>query len=78
MVELRVIVSDEIAEHLSERAREEQTTPEQLASEAVRTFLGPGAAPASDGLPRFIGLGRSGRSDISERAEEILRADFGA
>jgi len=78
MVELRVIVSDEVAEHLAERAREEQTTPEQLASQAVQTFLGPGAAPADGQLPRFIGLGRSGRNDISERAEEILRADFGA
>ena len=78
MVELRVVVSDEIAEHLAERAREEHTTPEQLASQAVRTFLGPGTASASGRLPRFIGLGRSGRSDISERAEEILRADFGA
>ena len=78
MVELRLIVSDEVAEHLAERAREEQTTPEQLASQAVRTFLGPGAAPADGHLPRFIGLGRSGRSDVSERAEEILRADFGA
>lgn len=73
-----MIVSDDVAEHLSERAREEQTTPEQLASQAVRTFLGPGATPTDGRRPRFIGLGRSGRSDISERAEEILRADFGA
>jgi hypothetical protein len=26
----------------------------------------------------FIALGSSGRSDVSERPEEILRADFGA
>jgi hypothetical protein len=77
MVELRVVVSDEIAEHLAERAREEHTTPEQLASQAVRTFLGPSVQPASGRLS-FIGLGRSGRGDISERSEEILRADFGA
>ena len=25
----------------------------------------------------FIGIGRSGRRDISERAEELLRAGFG-
>jgi hypothetical protein len=77
MVELRVVVSDEVAEHLAERARREHITPELLASRAVQSFLGP---PASDeyGEPGFIALGSSGRDDISERAEEILRTDFGA
>jgi hypothetical protein len=77
MVELRVIVTDETAEHLAERARKEHTTPEQIASRAVSSFLGPPAATAH-GQPGFVGLGQSGRSDISERSEEILRADFGA
>ena len=77
MVELRVVVSDEVAEHLAERARQEHTTPEQLASRAVRSLLGSAGTPDRDG-PRFIALGSSGRSDISERTEEILRADFGA
>ena len=77
MVELRVIVSDELAEHLRERARREHTTPEQLASRAVESLLGLSAVPGR-GEPGFIALGRSGRSDVSERAEEILRADFGA
>lgn len=77
MVELRVLVSDELAEHLAERARQEHTTPEQLASQAVETLLG--AAGESDTrLPGFIALGSSGRTDVSEQAEEILRADFGA
>ena len=77
MVEIRVMVSDELAEHLAERARQEHTTPEQLASRAVESMLGSSAAPER-GEPRFIGLGSSGRADVSERAEEILRADFGA
>jgi hypothetical protein len=77
MVELRVVVSDEVAEHLAERARQEHTTAEQLASRAVRSLLGSTEAPDHD-EPRFIGLGSSGRSDVSERAEEILHADFGA
>jgi hypothetical protein len=77
MVELRVVVSDDVAEHLAERARQEHTTPEQLASRAVRSLLGSSGRPDA-GEPRFIGLGSSGRSDVSERAEEILRADFGA
>ena len=77
MVELRVIVSDQLAEHLAERARQEHTTPEQLASRAVESMLGPSDAPER-GEPGFIAVGSSGRSDVSERAEEILRADFGA
>lgn len=77
MVELRVVVSDELAEHLAERARQEHTTPEQLASQAVESLLGPPDA-ADPREPGFIALGSSGRSDISEQAEEILRAEFGA
>jgi hypothetical protein len=77
MVELRVLVSDETAEHLAERARQEHTTPEQLASLAVSSFLGSSDTP-DHAEPRFIGLGSSGRSDVSEQAEEILRAELGA
>jgi hypothetical protein len=77
MTELRVVVSDEIAERLAERARREHTTPEELATEAVRSYVGTAGIPAQHRLG-FVGLGNSGRSDISERAEEILRADFGA
>jgi predicted NBD/HSP70 family sugar kinase len=77
MVELRVVVSDELAEHLAERARQEHTTPERLATQAVESLLALADAP-EHGQPRFIALGRSGRSDVSERAEEILRASFGA
>lgn len=77
MVELRVIVSDELAEQLAERAQREHTTPEQLAERAVESLLGSSGADQR-GEPSFVGLGSSGRSDVSERAEEILRADFGA
>jgi hypothetical protein len=77
MVELRVVVSDELAEHLAERARQEHTTPERLATLAVESLLASSDAPA-DWQPGFIALGSSGRSDVSERAEEILRASFGA
>jgi len=77
MTELRVTVPDEIAERLADRARRKHTTPERLATEAVRSYVGP-ANGSGNARPGFIGLDRSGRSDISERAEEILRADFGA
>ena len=41
MVELASVVSDQIAEHLAERAREEHTDPRAARVSAVRTFLGP-------------------------------------
>ena len=77
MVELRVVVSDELAEQLAVRAREQHTTAEQLASRAVESLYGhPGAG--GQATPGFVALGASGRSDVSERSEEILRAELGA
>jgi len=75
VTELRVEVPDEIAERLLQRAEREHTTPEALAGEALRSYLGP--APATTRRLRFVGIGHSGRSDISERAEEILSEHFG-
>ena len=77
MVELRVVVSDELAEQLAEQARREHTTPEQLASRAVQSLYGRNG-DTEQGQPGFVALGSSGRSDISERSEEILRAELGA
>lgn len=75
MTELRVVVPDEIAERLASEAAERGTSAEELASEAVRNYLGP--VRAATRRPRFVGIGHSGRSDISERAEEILNEHFG-
>jgi hypothetical protein len=75
---IRVEIPEEVAERLAERARKEHVSPEELASEAVRSYFGPVVSSNKPRVLSFIGLGQSGRSDISERAEEILRADFGA
>ena len=75
---IRVEISEEVAERLAERALKEHVSPEELASEAVRSYVGPVVSSKERRVLSFIGLGHSGRSDISERAEEILRADFGA
>ena len=77
VTELHVRIPDDVAERLAERAEREHTTSEQLASDAVATLVGPAPQPAPHKFG-FIALGDSGRSDISERAEEILRSDFGA
>ena len=75
---IRVEIPEEVAERLAERALKEHVSPEELASEAVRSYVGPVVSSNEHRVLGFIGLGHSGRSDISERAEEILRADFGA
>lgn len=76
MTELRVNLPDDAVRRLTARAQAEETTPEQLASEAVLSFLADGQPPVAGALG-FIGIGSSGRTDISERAEEILRAELG-
>jgi hypothetical protein len=75
MVELKVTVSDEVARRLALRAQEEQTTPEAVASQALDTLLG---GEPNGRVPRFVGKGRSGRHDLSERVEEILSAELGS
>jgi len=71
-----VRIPDELAEHLTERAEREHTTAEQLATEAVRAFVRP--ATTTDGGLGFIGMGHSGRGDLSERVKEIRQTSFGA
>lgn len=58
----------------SARAAEELLEVEGFAAPSVSVPQ----ATVENRVPRFVGLGHSGRSDLSERAEEILRADFGA
>ena len=70
--------AEDVAERLAERALKEHVSPEELASEAVRSYVGAVVSSTKHRALGFVGLGHSGRSDISERAEEILRADFGA
>jgi hypothetical protein len=64
---IRVEIPVEVAERLAERALKEHVSPEELASEAVCSFVGPVVSSKERRALGFIGLGHSGRSDISER-----------
>ena len=76
MSELRVVLPDDIAERLTERARERHTTAEELAGEAVRSFVGP-IEPVGGHRLSFIGVGRSGgRESVAERHDEVIREHF--
>jgi hypothetical protein len=70
---IRVQITREVAERLAERALKEHVSPEELASEAIRPFVGPVISSKERRALGFIGLGHSGRRDISEQAEEIVR-----
>ena len=72
---------------LRQEAARRGLTVSALTREAIATHLGlpaTGEAGPDDDAPApprrrlsFTGVGSSGRSDISERIEEILREDFG-
>ena len=74
MVELRVVVSDELAEELARRARAQQTTAEELASEVLESLGGHTPHEPRDPLG-FVGMFDSGESDIARRVDEILRGE---
>jgi hypothetical protein len=75
VTELRVQVPDGVAARLAAEAAGRGTSTEDLAAEVLSEH-----SPATETGGRtlgFIGIGASGRHDVSVRAEEILRADFG-
>ena len=57
-------------ERLKAIARREDRAPAELVREAVAEYV---AKRGARGKPRSIGSGRSGRGDLSERAEALLR-----
>jgi hypothetical protein len=75
VTELRVSVSDEVAERLSSEGAERGLSAEDIAAEVLA-----GHAPSSTatGELAFIGMGHSGRGDLSERVKEIRQASFGS
>ncbi|MBI4493481.1 MAG: ribbon-helix-helix protein, CopG family [Chloroflexi bacterium] len=68
-----VKLTDELDARLRHEAARRGTTISELTREAIESHLGIGARR------RLLaaGAGRSGRDDISERIEEILRQESG-
>jgi predicted transcriptional regulator len=67
-----VKLPDELDARLRHEAERRATTVSELTREAIEAHLG-----GRNGKRRLMaaGVGRSGHSDISERIEEILRAE---
>lgn len=66
-----VKLPDEIDARLRHEARRRGVTLSELVREAVEAHVGRRRL-------RSFGAGKSGRTDISERIEEILRSEAGA
>lgn len=73
MTELRVVVPDEIAERFAAKAAERGTSAEEVAAETLVSH----APEAPHVLPAWVGAMHSGRGDLSERHEEILKSELG-
>ena len=75
MTELRVVVPDEIAQRLASEAAERGTSAEDVAAELLKLHVT--GAPKTHPLPSWVGALHSGRDDLSERHEEILKSELG-
>ncbi len=73
-----MVVSEEIAERLAEEAAERGTSPEDVAAELLGRLVPPSEAFGGNrASPSWVGAIHSGRSDLSERHEEIIRGELG-
>ena len=68
-----VKISDELDARLRHEAERSGRTISEITREALESYLG--VAPRR--RLSFAKAGRSGQSDVSERIEEILRAEWG-
>lgn len=64
-----VTLPRQLARMLRTEAQRSGRSVSALVRDAVRAYLEGRASPP---LPSFAGVGRSGREDVSERAEELL------
>jgi hypothetical protein len=69
MVKTTVYLKPADYRRIQELARQQGLTAASLVREAVALYAQQKAPPAR---PRSLGIGRSGRGDLSERAEELL------
>ena len=70
-----VKLPDDLDARLRHEAKRRGTTVSELTREAIQTLL---AAPQGKRRLLAAGAGASGRSDISERIEEILASEVGS
>ena len=70
MTTIEIPVDDTIAQSLRELARADSKSLETLSREVLSQYVR--KVTASSGKYSFIGIGRSGKGDLSTRVEETL------
>ncbi len=73
-----VKLPDDLDARLRHEAERRGTTISEITREAIEAHLGGRNASSGRRRLRAAGAGASGRTDISERIEEILARDFGS
>ncbi len=70
-----IFADDEVLDALSAMARRRGITLAEITREALAAYV---SRQQSKRRPLSLaGIGRSGRNDVSERAEELLKEGFG-
>lgn len=80
MIRTTVKLPEELDARLRHEAQRRGITISEITREAIEAHLGGPQGGAGGGRRRLraAGAGASGRTDISERVEEILAAEFGS
>lgn len=65
-----VFADESLLDMLQDIAYRERSTLAGIIRRALEEFVG--RRQKNGSLPSFVGIGRSGRNDIAERAEELL------
>jgi hypothetical protein len=69
-----IFIPEGLEADLHRFARREKKSAAWVVREAISSFLATHVPPAS--LPSSVGMGASGRTDLSERFEDLLFADL--
>jgi hypothetical protein len=70
-----VFAEDEVLDALAAMARQRGISLAEITREALSAYV---SRKRGKKKPlSFVGIGRSGRSDVAERAEELLKDGFG-
>lgn len=70
-----VFADDDVMKKLKEIAKRENSTVSEVTRKALNEFVSRRARRRS--RLSLIGIGRSGRKDVAERSEDLLRKGFG-
>ncbi len=70
-----VFADDDVMKRLKEIAKREKSTVSKVTRDALNEFVSRRTRKKS--RLSLIGVGRSGRKDVAERAEDLLEKGFG-